>query len=99
MHQMPPKDPADVQIYTRDAANFLDTGETIASSSWAVTGPDAILVLGTGSRAPSYGSDSASCWLTGGTEHATYVVTNTIVTSASPSRTKVLSFAVKVLGR
>jgi hypothetical protein len=99
MKQMPPKDPTDVERYTRDASAYLATGETIASSAWAIDGPDLILTLGTGSRAPSFGSDTATCWLLGGTEHATYKVTNTIVTSASPSRTKALSFEVKILGR
>src|SRR5688572_10221424 len=99
MKQMPPKDTADILAYTRDAANFLATGETIATSTWAIEGPDELLTLGTDSRAPSSDSTTATCWLLGGTEGAEYVVRNTIVTSASPSRRKLLSFGVRVVRR
>jgi hypothetical protein len=99
MRQMPAKDPTDVRSYTRDASGFLATGETISTSTWAITGPDTALTLGTDSRAPTNDTTTATCWLLGGTENAEYVVSNTIVTSASPSQTKKLSFSVKVLKR
>lgn len=99
MKQMPPKDPSDVQDYTRDASAFLGTGQAIATSTWTVEGPDAALLIGTGSYAASNDGTTATVWLSAGTEHAEYTVRNVIVTDSTPPRTKALSFVVKVLGR
>jgi hypothetical protein len=93
------KDPNDVLDYTRDASSWLATGETIASSSWEITGPDAVLVLGTSGYAPTSDTTTATCWLTGGTLGATYVVRNRITTNSSPARTKDLSFSVRIMQR
>lgn len=90
------KDPDDVLDYTRNASAWLQTGEEIATSAWEIEGPDDALLLGTSSYAPTFGADSATCWLSGGTALKSYTVRNTIVTDASPARTKVLSFVLKI---
>lgn len=98
MHQMPPKDPADVLRYTRDASAFLGD-EAINVVHWSVNGPDDDLVLGTGNRAPSNDDTTATCWLSGGTAGATYVVSSELSTDGIPGRLKKLSFSVTVMER
>jgi hypothetical protein len=78
----------------------------IASSAWEVDGPDADLVaaspaIGTLNYTTQVFTASASGQVTkahfsGGTLHATYTVTNTIVTNETPPRTVDSSFTVLI---
>lgn len=72
------------------ALGWLQTGETITASSWLVTGPDTSLVASDAGSA----SGVATCWLINGTMPQTYLVTNTITTSAG--RTDSRSFRVMI---
>lgn len=96
MQSAPPKDPSAILDYTRSWANELSTGETIVTSTWTVTGPDEALVLGTSARAPTNDATTTTCWLLGGTAEAIYVVTNHIVTSATPAREFERSFQIAI---
>ena len=70
------KAPVEVLDFDGDWSFILDDDETILTSAWAVTG--------TGLTIQSSERDGAltKVWLSGGTHGLTYVVTNTITTSA-----------------
>jgi hypothetical protein len=57
----------------------IDPGEILSSSSWAVSGPDALLT--TASASIVAGSRKTQVRLSGGTLGAQYTLTNSIVTS------------------
>jgi hypothetical protein len=66
-----------------DYTNYLaklDTAETIATSTWAVTGADASLT--TSASSIVIGSKKTQVKLSGGTVGLTYTVTNSIITSS-----------------
>ena len=71
------QDPDAVLDYTRDWATYL-AGDTISTSTWIV---DAGITLGTGGKAPTNNATTATAWLSGGTVHAAYFVTNRITTA------------------
>ena len=83
------KDPQSVLSYSinwasEDGTNdgtAADTGwlqgDTIATSAWAVTGPDTVLVEGTNSNSATV----ATVTLSAGTVNRKYTVTNTITTT------------------
>jgi hypothetical protein len=76
------KDPDAKLDWTIDWSDYLEAGETIASSSWAIDNPpDASLTIA-GSPAPSNTTTTAKAWLTGGTLQKRYYVRNRITTSA-----------------
>jgi len=79
------KPEAKVADWTKDWTTALD-GDTISTSSWAVAGPDALLVVDSDTNS----SSSATVWLSGGTEGVTYRVTNTINTAGLRTHTTVL---------
>lgn len=100
---LPDKDPAAIEPYfvvwcDKDGTNTgaaTDEGElqgaTIATSTWSVaTGitkvsdnTSAVTVAGV-----TYAANTvATIWLSGGTDGASYVLTNTITTSETPART------------
>lgn len=66
--------------FTMDWSRWLPSGDTIASSEWALEGPDASLAIA-GSPAPSHTDSSTTAWLEGGTLDGSYRVSNTIVTA------------------
>jgi len=74
-----------------------DTGwlqsDTIASSSWAITGPDALLVQDSDSNSATV----ATIILSGGTANRNYTATNTITTAAGYTDER--SIAIKVRQR
>lgn len=72
------KDPDAALDYTRDWTDFLD-GDTLATSTWLVP---AGLTIGTGDKAPTHDTTSATVWLSGGTPGRSYVVINRITTAA-----------------
>src|SRR6185295_4324860 len=81
------KDPGDIKTYTWDwDTENVAAGATIATSVWAVTGPDALLTVD--QTTILSGARKTQMRLSAGTLGATYTVTNTITTSESPSQTK-----------
>ena len=81
------KSPNEVLDYVRKATVFLDT-DTISTSTW--TTDNGITV-----DSSSNDTDSATVWLSGGTDGNTYKVTNKIVTATG--RTKEQHFFIKVI--
>jgi hypothetical protein len=77
------KDPDARKDYQLDwGTSYLQDGETIASSVWAIDAPpDAILTIGTGDYVPTNTTTTATVWLVGGTAGKTYLVRNRITTS------------------
>lgn len=70
-------DPTSVLDYSKDWSSFLEPGETIASSTWAI--PDGIdEPVG---KIQSISGSVTTVWLTGGTVETLYELTNHIVTS------------------
>lgn len=72
-----------------DRDPWLEVGETISTSSWVVTGDDAALIKGTSTK----DNTSTTVWVSGGTVGADYVLTNTIVTSASRTDSRSITLA------
>ena len=70
-----PKDPDSVLDYATDWSRLLDTGETIATSTWITDGEFTI-------AADSNTDTTATVWLSGGTIGNTGLLTNRVVTSA-----------------
>ena len=66
------KDPDDVLDYSR--VWILD-GDTIATSTWVVP-------TGLTKGLDTYDATSVTVWLSGGTAHETYIVTNRITTAS-----------------
>lgn len=70
------KDPNATLDYRVDWSQWLSDGETITSSTWLIT-PDGLTEVTT-----DHDATSATVWLSGGTAHERYWVTNRITTSA-----------------
>lgn len=70
---------------------------TISTSTWTITGPDAVLT----SHDPTIvaGSLKTQVYLAAGTEGARYTVTNRVVTNSAPPVTDERSFVVLVQNR
>ena len=68
------KDPDEVLDFTRDWSPFLGT-DTIASSAFVVP-------TGLTKGLETNDTTTATVWLSGGTNHAVYIVTNRITTAA-----------------
>lgn len=68
------KDPEAVLDYGFDWSDWLATGETIVTSTWAVA-------TGLTKTTDSNSTEATTIWLTGGTVGASYVITNHITTS------------------
>lgn len=86
--------PTDVLDYTISYASWLTTtagGDTISSATWKV--PPGLTAANSSNT-----TTTATNWLSGGTSGVRYVVTCTIVTAASPSRTKAVSIAITIEG-
>ena len=74
-------DPNAVLDYAIDWSAWLDTGETLTASTWAIAPSGGITQ--TGAPAASFtAAGVATIWLTGGTAGTLYKVTNHITTSA-----------------
>jgi len=70
----PPKDPNSTIDYGVDWSTWLESGETIVTSTWPETGA---LV----SESESNTTTATSIFVSGGTVGATYTLTNRVVTS------------------
>ena len=91
------KDPNSVEPQGIDWTDFLaELGSTvvISTSTWSVTGPDALLTLGNDSILT--GSLKTKVFLTAGTLGGRYTLTNRIVTNSSPTVTEDASFKVLI---
>lgn len=76
------KDPNAKKDYAVDWSSWLQDGETISSSAWAIdVTPDGTLVI-SGSPAASNTSTVATVWLEAGSAGRQYRVRNRITTSA-----------------
>lgn len=91
MQYLQAKDPQETLDYSVDWTNELASGETIASSNWAVS-PSGPTLSGAGTSGAR-----AFVYMAGGTAGTEYLLTNTITTSASPARTHEKSIVVPVL--
>lgn len=93
------KDPSASKVYQFNWADYLtDLGsETITSSTFTITGDDAILTKDNESVVS--GSLKTQLRLLAGTLGNTYTVTNRIVTNGTPSNTDERSFLVLVQDR
>jgi hypothetical protein len=83
------KDPESVLDYTLDWADFLAAGETIDTSTWAVS-PSGSLAIDDNSNTGA----TATVWLSAGTRREVYAATNTIETTEG--RTEQRSITVRV---
>ncbi len=68
------KDPQDVLDYVLDWSDWLDTSETISTSTWTVPS-------GVTKDSDSKSSSETVIWLSGGTVYENYRLVNHIVTS------------------
>lgn len=73
------KDPSAVKDYTIDWSTWLETGDTLTSSSW--TADDAGITIDSDDETTTTGT----VWLSGGTAGTSYVLTNEIATAAGRS--------------
>ncbi len=85
---------------TKDAEAVLDYGinweswlgvDTIVTSTWSVSGPDADLVIDSESESATV----TALWLSGGTTGAKYIVTNHIVTAAGREDDRSISVSIQ----
>jgi hypothetical protein len=84
------KDPSEVLDYRRDWSDWLTSGDTINASTWTI--PEGIT-----KDSDTKDGDSATVWLSGGTDGEEYTVTNKITTNGG--RTGEYSFLVRVRQR
>ncbi len=93
-----PKDPAAEKVYQFDWTDYLtDLGSIIASTSFTITGPDAILTKD--NEGVIAGNLKTQLRLKAGTLGGLYIVTNQIVDTSSPPNTDERSFEVLVENR
>lgn len=86
------KDPNAVLDYGFDWSDWLQSGETIVTSTWI--NPDGITINSSSSL-----SESTVAWISGGTAGKTYRLTNRVVTSNSPARTEDRTLTIEVQER
>lgn len=89
------KDPDASKVYVMDwDAENLAVGVEITTSSWEISGRDAVLTKD--NESVLAGSRKTQVRLLAGTDGYKYTVTNRIVTSENPAQTKDKSFTVLV---
>lgn len=81
------KDPDAVKDFRINWASWLDTAETIASSTWVVP-------AGITKDSDTNTTTTATVWLSGGTAGATYSLTNRIVTNQARTEDRVIVITV-----
>lgn len=92
------KDPSAQKVYQYDWTDYLtDLGETITTSTFTITGDDAVLTKD--NEGIVVGSLKTQLRLLAGTAGRTYTVANKIVTNGSPANTDERSFFVLVQDR
>jgi hypothetical protein len=75
------KDPDANLDYQMDWSNWLESGDSLTTTQWLVSGPDAILKVAA-SPAPEVDGPISRCWLEDGTAGARYKLTCRIETLA-----------------
>lgn len=92
------KDPQEVLVYDIDwGTNWLAPAVTIATSTWTITGPDALLTKD--SETIQAGLRTTRVRLSAGTSGYKYLITNRIVTNETPSQTGERTFQLLVQDR
>jgi len=92
------KDPAAKKVYQFDWTDYLtDLGSTIASTTFTITGPDAVLTKDNESVVA--GSLKTQLRILAGTLGGKYTVTNQIIDNAVPANTDERSFDVLIENR
>jgi len=92
------KDPNAIEVYVVDWDTLhLAVGVTITTSSWTITGPDAVLTKDNESVIAA--NRKTQLRLTAGTLGSKYTVTNRVVTNEVPAQTKDASFKVLIQNR
>lgn len=89
------KDPASTLTYEVDWTDWMPTGDTISSSSFAVStvsGDTAAMSISLSGRVPS--TERVYAKITGGSAGNTYTITNTVITDGGS--TDVRRFRIKV---
>jgi hypothetical protein len=87
------QDPADSLDYSIDWVDWLDEGETVYSSTWAVS------PAGLNTALPSI-VNNGTCtvvWLSGGTADRSYTVTNHITTTAGRTVERSITLVIRNL--
>lgn len=72
-----PKDPDEIIDFQVDWSARLEEGETIVTSTWAITGSDSVLT----EEDSEIDDESTVIWLSSGTLGVRYLLTNRITTS------------------
>ena len=88
--------PAERFLIGADFVDDLSDDEIIMSSVWTITGPDALLVVGSGLYAPTNVGTVAGIYVTGGTDGANYTAQNVAQTNANPPQTFVRTLKIRV---
>lgn len=86
------KDPDATLDYGIDWTNWLETGDSIASSAWEV--PTGLTLT-----SQSNTNNKTLVWLSGGTVGTTYTVRNRITTASTPPRVEDRSILIQVINR
>ena len=84
------KPPTAVVEYTRYWTDWLTDDETISDSEWTVP-------TGLTNDLDTYDDDSATIWLSGGTNHHAHVITNTITTTGGRTSSRSWLITIKEL--
>jgi hypothetical protein len=95
---MQPKDPQEAIEYTMDWTAYLETNETIVTSTWAIVNNDSPATLAKDSDTKT--DKTTTVWLSktsGGTPGKEYMLANTIVTNTTPARTYERTIIVPVI--
>lgn len=91
-------DPNAILDYGVDWTDWLQTGETLSASTWAVASPASGVTLGTGSYASTFTTLVTKVWVTAVVSTVTQMrLTNHITTSNSPARQEELSLIINIL--
>ena len=91
------KDPDAELNYIMDWTAWLGASATIDASEWFVSGPDSSLTISTDEIIA--GDLTTQVFLTGGTLHKSYTVTNRITTNETPERIDDRSFMLRIRQR
>jgi len=86
------KDPGESLLYTFDWSDWLVGAATIATSTFAISGPD----VGLTKDNPTNTTTATAVRVIGGTLGKTYTLTNTVVTNESPTQTGERSIKVTI---
>lgn len=84
------KDPDADLDWEFDWSDWMASGDSIVSSTMTIDGPDGALVK----DSDSFAGTTATIWLSGGTLHQSYSVTNRITTAEGRSDDRTAEFTI-----